>query len=95
LTNRETVSTARIAASMVNEFRIALLLMSAFSALVPACGRAFKQGGPSDRDVARAVAPGASTPRFRTLPPTHVGSRPVNAKDIPVPAWTPRGVRKG
>ena len=35
--------------------RIALFLLSALSAnMVPACGRSFGRGGPSDRDVARA-----------------------------------------
>ena len=37
--------------------RIALLLLSALSAnMVPACGRSFKPGGPSDRDAARAIS---------------------------------------
>jgi L-ascorbate metabolism protein UlaG (beta-lactamase superfamily) len=37
--------------------RIGLLLLTALSAnMVPACGRSFRPGGPSDRDVARAVS---------------------------------------
>ena len=42
---------------MLNEARIGLLLLSALSAsLVPACGRAFKHGGPADGDVSRATS---------------------------------------